>query len=115
MAATPLTKAGLEIAPPWKRQLSDTTCRVTRTLRLGVFEELFGKAAEKNIFAMANSSSGELVAGAPRPSRYPRQISGSDKLLEESSLLVPQGHERKCFLKLSQIHRKERNPLQCQN
>ena len=53
-------------ATPWKPQLADTTYRVTRTLRLGALEELFGKAAEQDRFATANPSCGGLAVNTMR-------------------------------------------------
>jgi hypothetical protein len=54
----------LETSPPWKRQLSDTTYRFKKTLRLGALEELFGKAAEKDRFATVNPFCGGLAVCA---------------------------------------------------
>jgi hypothetical protein len=56
----------------------------------------FGKAAEKDRFATANPSCGELAACALQTKPIPlRQSSAGGKLLEESSLLLPSVHEKK--------------------
>jgi len=43
----------------------------TRTLRLGAFQELFGKAAEKDKLATANPSCGGLPPCAPQTEPIP--------------------------------------------
>jgi hypothetical protein len=89
-----------------RRQLADDRATFRTALRHGAFEELFGKAAEKD----------RLAACAPQTKQIHLRLIGAPARLFKNLIGFRHQNMREISsFNLSYVHRNQRNPLQCQS